>query len=92
MIETYHVGFFNQVHDKPLYSYDAKYTDVYDICRSDNGKVIAFATSKNEAVNIVNALNEYSALQCVTQQDATESKQEAEAASQERQAHSPTAD
>ena len=53
MSDKIHIGFFNKVHDKPLYSGEAKYTGVWDVCLSSNGRVIAYATTREDAEQIV---------------------------------------
>jgi len=55
--KKYHLGFYNKIHEQPLYCFNTKYIDVWDICQSNNGKIIAFATTQDDAIKIVQALN-----------------------------------
>jgi hypothetical protein len=52
--DKYHVGFHNKV--KALDT-DVEY-DVFHVCKSSNGKVIAFAVSSDYANLIVESLNQ----------------------------------
>jgi len=56
-MDKYHVGFFIEIREGTYLTENIKY-DVYHICRSDNGKVVAFVCDYVLAWKIVDSLNE----------------------------------